>query len=59
MLTRANRQPAVACYARRPGDGRHVPMALDVLRIADGAIVEIVTFDASVFDAFGLPQALA
>jgi RNA polymerase sigma-70 factor (TIGR02960 family) len=59
VLTRANRQPAVACYVRRPGDGRHVPMALDVLRIADGAIVEIVTFDASVFDAFGLPQALA
>jgi RNA polymerase sigma-70 factor (ECF subfamily) len=57
-VTRANRQPAVANYIRRPGDERHLPLALDVLRIADGAIAEIVTFDASVFDAFRLPRSL-
>jgi RNA polymerase sigma-70 factor (TIGR02960 family) len=57
-VTRANRQPAVANYARRPGDEAHLPMALDVLTVADGAIVEIVTFDGSVFGDFGLPPSM-
>jgi RNA polymerase sigma-70 factor (TIGR02960 family) len=59
IITRANRQPAVAFYVRRPGDDRYAPMALDVLRLADGAIAEIVTFDGSVFGWFGLPDSLA
>ena len=29
VVTRANRQPAVACYIRRPGDDAYTPMALD------------------------------
>jgi RNA polymerase sigma-70 factor (TIGR02960 family) len=58
VLTRANRQPAVACYVRRPGDDRYSPMAIDVLRIADGAVADIVTFDGSVFGWCGLPEAL-
>ena len=57
-LTRANGQPAVANYVRRPGDDAYGPMALDVLAIADGAIAEIVTFDGSVFGWFGLPPRL-
>jgi RNA polymerase sigma-70 factor (TIGR02960 family) len=56
VVTRANRQPAVACYARRPGDDDYSALALDVLRIADGAVAEIVTFDGSVFGWFGLPE---
>ena len=49
----------MACYVRRPGDERHLPLALDVLRIADGTIIEIVTFDAAdCFAAFGLPETL-
>jgi RNA polymerase sigma-70 factor (TIGR02960 family) len=56
VITRANRQPAVACYVRRPGDDGYSPMAIDVLRIVDGAIAEIVTFDGSVFGWFGLPK---
>ena len=55
LVTRANRQPAVACYVRRPGEERHSPLAVDVLRIADGAVAEIVTFDGSLFGWFGLP----
>jgi RNA polymerase sigma-70 factor (TIGR02960 family) len=57
-VTRANRQPAVACYVRRPGDEHYSPLAIDVLRIADGAVADIVTFDGSVFGWFGLPEAL-
>jgi len=54
VITRANRQPAVACYVRRPGQDRFSPMAIDVLRIVDGAVGEIITFDGAVFGWFGL-----
>jgi RNA polymerase sigma-70 factor, ECF subfamily len=57
LATRANMQPAVANYLRKPGDPDHRPLALDVLRIADGLVADIVTFplDAS---RFGLPASL-
>ena len=58
LVTRANRQPAVACYVRRPGDDAYTPLAIDVLQIAEGAIADIVTFDGSVFGWFGLPEKL-
>ena len=51
---RANAQPAVANYVRGPGDLRFTAVTLDVLRIDDGAVVEITTFGADVFAAFGL-----
>jgi RNA polymerase sigma-70 factor (ECF subfamily) len=57
-LTRANMQPAVACYLRRPGDDSYRAMALDVLGIEDGAIAEIVTFPGRLFPAFDLPAQL-
>jgi hypothetical protein len=55
---RANRQPAVVNYIHCPGDDVYSALALDVLRIADGEIAEIVTFDAAVFGWFGLPETL-
>ena len=55
LVTSANRQPAVACYLRRPGEPLHRAFALDVLRVEDGAIAEIVTFPAKLFPAFELP----
>jgi RNA polymerase sigma-70 factor (ECF subfamily) len=55
LVTRANMQPAVACYLRRPGDSEYRPLALDVLRIEEGAITEIVAFPGSLFPAFELP----
>jgi RNA polymerase sigma-70 factor (ECF subfamily) len=58
LLTHANRQPAVANYVREPGKQAFEPLALDVLRIEGGQIAEIVTFDGSVFPAFGLPASL-
>lgn len=50
--TRANRQPAVAFYNH--GEA----MALDVIRIENGMITEIITFPGSVFEEFGLPSKL-
>jgi len=58
VVTRANRQPAVACYRRRPGEDAFSPMAIDVLRIEEGLIADIVTFGPEVFPDFGLPPAL-
>jgi RNA polymerase sigma-70 factor, ECF subfamily len=56
--TWANMQPAVACYLRRPGDSEHRAMALDTLRIEQGAVAEIVAFPSHLFPAFGLPATL-
>jgi RNA polymerase sigma-70 factor, ECF subfamily len=58
VATRANRQPAVANYLRRPGETEYRAMALDVLRIEEGAIAEIVTFGSELFPAFGLAPRL-
>jgi RNA polymerase sigma-70 factor (ECF subfamily) len=57
--TRANTQPAVACYVKRAGDTEYRPLALDVLRIEDGAVAEITAFDLEpLLDALGLPRTL-
>ena len=55
VVTHANLQPAVACYVRKPGDSTWQALALDVLRIEDGLIAEIVTFPPDSFATFGLP----
>ena len=56
--TRANRQPAAACYLRAPGDTAYRAFKIDVLRIADGLVAEVTTFGAKHFRAFGLPAVL-
>ena len=56
--TRANRQPAAANYLRRPGDSVHRALTLDVLRVEEGKVVDIVAFPADLFPAFGLPPTL-
>ena len=57
-VTSANRQPAVACYLRRPGHDEYTALALDVLRIEEGEIADITSFTSAVFPAFGLPPKL-
>jgi RNA polymerase sigma-70 factor (ECF subfamily) len=57
-VTHANLQPAVAAYVCRPGDTTWRAMALDVLRIEDGLITEIVVFPPDSFPAFGLPMVM-
>jgi hypothetical protein len=54
----ANRMPAAASYLRRGGSGSFLPVKLDVLRTGGGLIAEATTFDATLFDRFGLPAAL-
>jgi RNA polymerase sigma-70 factor, ECF subfamily len=60
LLTSANGQPAVANYRREPGGSHYLPLALDVLRIEDGAIAEIVAFDLDekLVEALDLPATL-
>jgi RNA polymerase sigma-70 factor (TIGR02960 family) len=52
----ANRQPAAASYLRRPGEQLYRAFKLDVLRVVGGRVAETTTFDAALFDAFGLPE---
>lgn len=59
MPAYANRQPAAAAYVREKGgtdDFR--PFALTVLRIENGTVLDISTFSADLFPAFGLPPAV-
>jgi RNA polymerase sigma-70 factor (TIGR02960 family) len=56
--TMANRMPTAASYLRRPGDTEFRAFKFDVLRIEDGALVEITTFGPELFPAFGLPPTL-
>ena len=52
----ANLQPAVGHYLRPPGEREARPLALDLLRVEDGLIVEITSFvRPELFPAFGLP----
>ncbi|WP_327635850.1 sigma-70 family RNA polymerase sigma factor [Kribbella sp. NBC_00482] len=56
--TSANRLPAAASYLLRPGDTVWRAFKLDVLRVHDGKIAEIMTFGYSRFPAFDLPDRL-
>jgi RNA polymerase sigma-70 factor (ECF subfamily) len=59
LYVRANRQPAVACYLRQPGEAAHSAFTLDVLRIEDGAIAEVIAFPLEpLLAAFDLPPTL-
>jgi RNA polymerase sigma-70 factor (ECF subfamily) len=54
-----NHQPAAANYVRQPGDSAFRALAVDVLRVEDGAITDILSFEHTetfpVFDLLGLP----
>jgi RNA polymerase sigma-70 factor (ECF subfamily) len=57
--THVNRQPAVACYVRHPGEEAFTAFALDVLRLVEGEIADITTFHAeTTFAPLGLPPVL-
>ena len=58
LPTRANGCPAAANYVRAPGDTVFSALSLDVLRLEDGRVVEITTFEHHLFAAFGLAQRL-
>jgi RNA polymerase sigma-70 factor (TIGR02960 family) len=54
--TSANRLPAAANYLRAPGDTEFRAFKIDVLRCEGDRIAEITTFNATLFEAFGLPR---
>jgi RNA polymerase sigma-70 factor (ECF subfamily) len=56
--TSVNRQPAIAFYHWREGEGAYLPLTIDVLRVTGGAITEIVTFHDDQFPRLGLPERL-
>jgi RNA polymerase sigma-70 factor (ECF subfamily) len=60
LLTRVNRQPAVAVYHRRPGETTFRPLALDVLRFEEGRVADIIVFslEPALLEALGLPPTL-
>jgi hypothetical protein len=47
--------PALASYLRPWDETEFRPFKLDVMRIEDGLVAEITTFDARLFPEFGLP----
>ncbi len=55
---RANRMPAAASYLRAWDDTRFRAFKFDLLRVEDGAVAEITTFDSTLFGTFGLPAVL-
>jgi RNA polymerase sigma-70 factor, ECF subfamily len=51
---------AVAVYLRAPGEPRYRPLALSVLRIEDGRVVEVIDLGRpEPFEVFGLPMSFA
>jgi len=54
----ANRSPALATYLRPWGETEFRAFKIDVMRVEEGLVAEITTFDASLFLAFGLPPTL-
>jgi RNA polymerase sigma-70 factor (ECF subfamily) len=55
--TGANLQPALAIYLRRPGDTHYRPLTLELLRVVEGQVVEVVDWSMpELFEAFGLPM---
>lgn len=54
-VTHANGQPAIAGYVRKPGDAVYELLTIEVLRIQDGAVTEIVIFGRAMFEHFDLP----
>ncbi len=60
IVTRANGLPAVASYVRGEDKTVYHALTLDVLRIEDGAIAEITTFDLTEhLAAFALPETVS
>lgn len=56
--TSVNRQPAVAFYLWQEQAQAYLPLTIDAVRIADGAIAEIITFHADQFPRLELPERL-
>ncbi|MFI5612780.1 RNA polymerase subunit sigma-70 [Amycolatopsis sp. NPDC051903] len=56
---RANRQPAVATWVRRPGDDAFRRFGVSVLTVEDGVVTAMAAFETPSFAPYGLPEVLA
>ena len=56
--TAVNRQPAIGYYRWDEGEGAHLPLTLDVLRVSGGMVTEVTIFGAEQFPHLGLPARL-
>lgn len=54
--SRTNGHPTVANYLRAPDDTEFKAVSLDVIRLVDGRIDEIVVFGKKFFPLYGLPE---
>ncbi|AWB94098.1 RNA polymerase subunit sigma-70 [Aeromicrobium chenweiae] len=59
VVTAVNRQPGLATYLWDEQEGAYLPLTVDVLRVSDGLVTEVVIFHADQFPRLGLPEALA
>ena len=59
VVTHANGQPAIAAYVRKPGDAAYEPLTIELLRVRNGVVTEVVNFDRAMFRHFGLPATLS
>jgi len=59
LPTRANGQPAFACYARDPQTGGYYTVGLMVLTLSGTQITALTRFDPGTLPRFGLPVTLA
>jgi RNA polymerase sigma-70 factor (TIGR02960 family) len=50
----ANRMPAAASYLRKHGESEWRAFKFDLLRVEEDGIAEVTTFDATLFEQFGL-----
>ena len=58
LPVRANGLPALAGYLQRPGTSVFRAQLIDVLRVEDGRIAEITTFEPHLFPVFGIPMTI-
>ena len=58
VATSCNRMPAAACYLRAHGKTEFVAFKIDVLRIVEGKVAEVTTFNSTLFPEFGLAPTL-
>ncbi|WP_206790501.1 RNA polymerase subunit sigma-70 [Amycolatopsis sp. MtRt-6] len=56
LPVRANRQPAVAAYLRRPEEHDYRWFGVTLLTVEDGAITAMAAFESASAAAFGLPE---
>jgi RNA polymerase sigma-70 factor, ECF subfamily len=57
VAARANLRPTVAIDLRSPGEARYLPLALPVLGVEGGRVVEVIDWGRpELFEAFGLPM---